>query len=206
MDYSLPEEHFQQQIETIINEVLGERKIVLLVRDVSVQEGPAESAVQAILCRDNTCEPLSASGEGVADALFTALCNHFAEEFLCLEKIAFEDFNLKAHFKDAVKRQRSDAPVEITLVLKSTTGRRLYFRAQSKSLITAVIEVVQKSVQFLINCEKAVCELYLHIEDLAGHSRYHLVQSLTLQLAELVKVGDFEETIKRVKWQTKNSQ
>ena len=205
MDYSLPEEHFQKQIETIIDDVLGERKTALLLRDVSVKEGTTESVVEAVLCRDDECAPLTASGEGVADALFTALCNHFAEEFLCLEKIAFEDFNLKAHFKEAVKRQRSDAPVEITLVLKSTNGRRLYFRAQSKSLITAVIEVVQKSVQFLINCEQTVGELYSHIEDLSNTRRYRLRETLTLQLAELVRVGDFEETIKRVKWQTKNS-
>ncbi len=204
MDYSLPEEHFQKQIKNIIDDVLGEQKTTLLLRDVRVKEEPAKSVVEAMLCRDEMCAPLTASGEGIADALFTALCTHFTQEFLCLEKIAFEDFNLKAKFKDAKKPHRSDAPVEITLVLRSTTGRRLYFRAQSKSLITAVVKVVQESVQFLINCEQTVCELYSHIEDLCSTPRYRLREALTLQLAELVKVGDFEQTIKRIKWQTKN--
>ena len=82
-------------------------------------------------------------------------------------------------------------------------GRRLYFRATSRSLVSAVIEAVRKSIQFLINCEKTVTELYLHIEELREKGRYHAEEIRVLKLADVVRVANFEETIKRVKWQTK---
>ena len=205
MDYSLPEEHFQQNIEIIINDVLKEEAIALFITDVIVKEEQELSLIECMLCRDGECAPLSANGSGIADALFTALVRHCSAEFLCLRKVAFEDFNLKANFKDSVKVHRSDATVEVTLVLKSSNARRLYFRASSRSLISAVIESVRKSIQFLINCEKTVTELYLHIEELRENGRRQAEEVRVLKLADVVRVADFEETIKRVKWQTKKN-
>ena len=93
--------------------------------------------------------------------------------------------------------------MEITLALKTNLQTRLYFRATSRSLVSAVIEVVRKAIEFLINCEKGVTELYLHIEDLRHAGRNLAAEDRVIKLGEVVRVANFEETIKRIKWQTK---
>jgi hypothetical protein len=204
MDYSLPEEHFQQKIETIIEEVLQEKRAELAIRDFSMREGAGPlSVVECVLLADSRPTFVSARGEGIVDALFAALAHHFHDTYHCLETVAFDDFTLKAHFKDSSTTRRTDAPVEITLVLKTDLDTRLYFRATSKSLVSAAIEAVRKSIEFLINCEKTVTELYLHIEDLRHKGRHAAEEMRVLKLAEVVRVANFEETIKKIKWQTK---
>tara|TARA_R110000824_G_C15124080_1_gene668377 strand:- start:562 stop:1191 length:630 start_codon:yes stop_codon:yes gene_type:complete len=203
MDYSLPEEHFQQKIEMIIEEALQDKRVRLDIKDFRMREGPGPlSIVECVLLADSRVTFVTARGEGIVDALFTALAHHFRDTCLCLDTVALDDFTLKTHFKDSSSARRADAPVEIMLVLKTNLGTRLYFRAKSRSLVSAVIEVVRKSIEFLINCEKTVTELYLHIEDLRRDARRTAEEMRVLKLADVVRVANFEETIKRVKWLT----
>ena len=173
MDFSLPEEHFQHQIQLIIEEVLNDNQTALVIQDFSMKEGEGTlSTVYCTLLVDGHSTPVAAEGKGIVDALFTALAHYFHHTYLCLNTVTFEDFGLKAHFKDSYTSYRADAPVEITLALRTAINTRLYFRATSRSLVAAVIEAVRKSIEFLINCEKAVTELYLHIEELRQQGRY----------------------------------
>lgn len=204
MDYSLPEEHFQQKIEMIIEETLNEKRTALSIRDFKMEEeGENLSHVKCILVTDGKATSLHGAGEGIVDALFTALVGHFCHTCLCLNTIEFEDFSLKVHLEEGQKSYRSNAPVNITLVLKTDLNTRLYFRATSRSMVSAAIEAVRKSIEFLINCEKGVTELYLHIEDLRHAGRNLAAEDRVIKLGEVVRVANFEETIKRIKWQTK---
>ena len=207
MDFSLPEEHFQQKIKLIVAEVLQQRRTKLVIKDFSMQEDEcALSNVTCLLDGDGPSIRLTGQGNGMVDALFTALAYHFQDTCLCLNTVEFEDFSIRAHFKDTHRSYRSDAPVELTLALKTDLQTRLYFRATSRSLVSAVIEAVRKSIEFLINCEKTVIELYLHIEDLRRAARDLEAEDRVIKLGEVVRVANFEETIKRIKWQPKKHQ
>ena len=207
MDFSLPEEHFQQKIELIIGEALQQHRTKLVIKDFSMKEGDcALSSVACLLETGAVATRLTGQGSGMVDALFTALAYHFQDTCLCLNTVEFEDFSVRAQFKDTHSSYRSDAPVQLTLALKTDLQTRLYFRATSRSLVSAVIEAVRKSIEFLINCEKTVIELYLHIEDLRRSGRHGEAEGRVIKLGEMVRVANFEETIKRIKWQTKKHQ
>ena len=94
MDFSLPEEHFQRHISAILKEVLQGRETHLSIKDFTLKEesNAPWSLVEFVLLVDDCTFFLSGSGEGMTDALFTALADHFSPQYLCLENVEFEDF------------------------------------------------------------------------------------------------------------------
>jgi len=66
-------------------------------------------------------------------------------------------------------------------------------------LVVAAISAIRKAIEYLINVELAVIQLYKGIQDATARDRTDLIQKYTLQLAELVRIVSYEETIAKLK-------
>ena len=197
MNLTYPEERFQAHIQEIIDEVLGVEKIRLRIENFSLHEknGISPSVVEGDLVSSYGTVRLHSSGSGIMDALFNALVATYQKEYYCFENVEFEDFSVKVRFKEGKKRSKIDAPVEITLILQTAKKTRLYFRSSSPSLTSAAIDAVLKSIEFLVNCERAVIALCLDISTLRKAKKQYLIDPYVIKLAELVKAANFEKTV-----------
>ena len=199
MDLIFPEEPFQEKIIKLYTEVLGQEQLGVSIEKFTLKEGAGgnNSNVSGELCVGADKMQFNATGSGPVDALFGVLAQNLGDTYLCLKDVRFEDFSMKVHFKERKHGRCTSAPVEITLVLIAGAKKRLYFRAQSTSLMKAVIDATCQAAAFLINCELAVISLHGQIGYVEKNKRY-MLDSYVFQLAELIKVMSFEKTIKRL--------
>lgn len=200
MDLTYPEECYRTHIETIIDDILGPDKLTFRIENFVLYEKSPDYCARAEcdLITSYGALKLRGSGSGIMEALFNAFIAAYRKEYYCLETVEFEDFSARVKFSDGQKRSKIDAPVEITVAIKTHHKTRLYFRAQSSSLTGAAIDVVSAAIEFLINCERAVTALCLDIHTLREAKKGYLIDSYVFKLTELVSAANFEKTVSKV--------
>jgi hypothetical protein len=195
MDIIFPEEARQNNLMKIINEVLGPAKVSVFISDFILKENDATKCSH-ISCRlrlkDKTIM-IKGTGNGPVDALFTALTQKLNKKYCSLSGIEFDDFSLKVKFKESRRWNKTDAPVEIKLVLKNGRNKRMYFHAQSRSLVLAAVAAIRKALEFLINAEKAVIQLRKDHHEASERNRVDLTEKYAFQLAELIQISNYEK-------------
>jgi len=201
MDMSFPEEERQKNIYKLIDMVLGEDKATIFIGDFILKEDDKKkcSIISCNLTINKKIIPIQGTGIGAIDALYSGIHEKLNNEFSSLNSIKFDDFSMRVKFKESRKWNNVDAPVEMKLVLKNNIGDRIYFHAESRSLVVSAIAAIRKAIEFLINSELAVVQLKKDIHSARKRSRQDLVRQYTLMLSELVFVADYEETIKKMK-------
>ena len=82
----------------------------------------------------------------MVDALFNSIIDAMSRQIPIFNRqIEFGDFALKVKLKESMRWRKSDAPVEIRLALRnSRDNKKLYFKAQSRSLVGTTIIVMQQ--------------------------------------------------------------
>ena len=201
MDLDFPEELILKKNKEIINKVL-QKKVLLKVKKFSLEENYKNNTSHIICVLDfqnggvKKVE-IEASGKGIVDALFNAILNEYANKYISLKNIKLYDFIVKVQFNKSKKKFRTDAPVEIKIVLESLSKRKLYFKYNSNSLVKAAIGAICQAFTYLINAELAVLQLHKAIADARERQRMDLETTYTNQLVELVKVVSYHSTIEK---------
>ena len=198
---SFPEEERQKAINNIINDVLGKDRAAVFIGDFVLKEDDKNKR-SIVTCKIKIKQktiPIKGAGIGAIDALYNGINDKLNKDFPSLDGIRFDDFSVRVKFKESRKWNNTDAPVEIKLALKNNIGDRIYFHAESRSLVVSAIAAIRKAIEFLINSELAVIQLKKDIHSARKRSRQDLVRQYTLMLSELVFVADYEETIKKMK-------
>jgi len=200
MNNSFPEEELQKKCASIVREVLDKNYINLFIGNFILKEDDKEkiSNISCVISFSNEWEDviIEGKGRGVVDALIGAIIAQFGEVFFSLQQLEFDDFAMRVKFKNSFTR-RTDAPVEIKLALKNKRGQRIYFFAESRSMVVAAISVIRKAFEYLINAERAILQLRESIFEATERNRRDLVTTYTDQMARLVKILSYEEVIKK---------
>tara|TARA_R110000824_G_scaffold68140_3_gene176424 strand:+ start:1131 stop:1727 length:597 start_codon:yes stop_codon:yes gene_type:complete len=198
VDTPFPEEHLQQKCLDIIKETLQEKMIKLSIYNFSLREDKERSCAHVSwncsLGGKNI--KISGTGVGIVDALFVSAVESFSGDYKILEGFNFEDFSLRVKFKYSRKRQQTDAPVEIKIAIANSRKQKFYFSAQSRSLVSAVIEAIRKALEFLINIEVAILQLKKDYNHAKKRNRTDLIQLYTMQLSDLVRISEYKMKIK----------
>ncbi len=203
LDY--PEEALLRNNHRIINDVLKQR-ISLNINNFSLREDFKNdcSHVSFVLnSRENkTNEKLKIkhTGSGVIDALFTGVIDQFLDTYISLRDVELYDFLVAVNIKESKSSYNTDAPVEVKIVLQGTsrTKNKLYFKAQSNSLVKSGINAVCSAIEYLINAELAVVQLSKDIKHAEERQRIDLRSAYLLQLFELVKFVSYSEVINKL--------
>jgi hypothetical protein len=195
MDILFPEEARQNDLMGIIDSVLGKEKINVFISDFILKEDDEKkrSYISCNLKLKNKKTAIKGEGDGPVDALFNGLMEKLNKKYISLSHVKFDDFSMKVKFKESSQWNKTDAPVEIKLVLKNEKDRRMYFHAQSRSLIVSAIAAIRKALEFLINAELAVIQLRLDYDDAFRRNRTDLTSTYALQLGELVQINNYEK-------------
>ena len=200
MNNSFPEEELQKKCASIVREVLDKKYINLFIGNFILKEEDEEkiSNISCVISFSNEWEDviIEGKGRGVVDALIGAIIAQFGGVFFSLQQLEFDDFAMRVKFKNSFTR-RTDAPVEIKLALKNKRGQRIYFFAESRSMVVSAISVIRRAFEYLINAERAILQLRESIFEATERNRRDLVTTYTDQMARLVKILSYEEVIKK---------
>jgi len=204
MPPTFPEEVAQERCGIIINEVLGKSQLKLFISNFILKESDKdEKSYISCSLRVPASRKLSAKikgeGDGFVDALFSAIIERLSGDFCSLKKFSLDDFSVKVDFKNSNRWNKTDAPVEIKLAIENSNKKLLYFKATARSLVVAAISAIKSAIEYLINVELAVIELYKSIKDATERGRTDLVQEDTIRMTELVRIVSYEETIAKLK-------
>jgi len=138
---------------------------------------------------------ISSKGNGVIDALFSAILKQFSNDYVSLQNVKLYDFLVYVDIKKSLRTTQTDAPVEIKIVLEGMTQNKIYFKAESNSLVKAGIKAVCNAVEYLINAELAVIQLHKDIMYARKRNRVDLENIYTSQLHELIKFISYSQVI-----------
>jgi len=204
MDRDLPEDEMQKKYTRIVKEVLGKDFIGIGISQFILREDIQNNCSQIscfLTLKNGSTDSIliEGAGNGMVDALFNCIIEQLNDKYMSLRQIEFGDFGLKVKLKESRRWRKSDAPVEIRLALRSGDNKKLYFKAQSTSLVGTTILGMQKAFEYLINAELAVVQLHKNIQDAKKRNRTDLVSQYTKQLTELVRIISYEQTIKNLR-------
>ena len=182
MNNSFPEEELQKKCLEIVKEVLREKYVDLFIGNFILKEDDKKktSNISCTISFSNEWKNVKIKGNGcgIVDALINAMTTQFGEEFGSLRRVEFDDFAMRVKFKSNLVR-RAAAPVEIKLALKNKRGQRMYFVAESRSMVVAAITVIRKAFEYLINAEHAILQLHESIIEATQRNRRDLVRIYT---------------------------
>jgi len=194
-----PEEREQQKLNEVFDEVLGERKVSIFIRNFILREEDEKKQSHVtcdLMLRDKAIK-IKGTGSGAVNALYGAIIEKLSKQYKSLNSVRLEDFSLRVKFKKSRNWNQTDAPVEIKIALRSDKNRsNLYFSAEAHSLMVAAISAIRKAIVFLINSELSVIQLKKDIQSARRRNRHDLVSIYTLQLSEILHIADYEHLFK----------
>jgi len=204
MEVETPEEKHQNYCIKIAKEILNKDFIPLTIEQFILHENTKKNKSSISCCLVSPAphfvsRPLNGVGEGVVDALFGALVDNLAGTYLSLQQVEFEDFTVVVKFKESARRTKTDAPVEIRLTIKTSRFNRVHFRHQCTSMVSAAVEVMRQAVEFFINLECAILQLYNNVKDAEKRNRQDLISEYTYKMANLVEIISYEKTLEKRK-------
>jgi len=186
------------QTMCLIKRVLGDELIKIKILDFTLEED-VEKELSSVSCsvllyskKDSKEEMISlnAKGKGIIDALFISAIEKFSPTYPSLSKLTIESFSILADTtgrKNKYKSSKTDAVVTADLFVDSGLREPLHFQTHSRSLATATILTVKKTIEYFINSELAMLALKRAVKDAKSRNRNDLLQKYILQMSELVK-------------------
>jgi len=194
----------QKKIKERIKKILGNFWTDFNVDDYSLQENVKNkmSELQCVLNvshREKAKLNISASGQGIVDALFGFLVDEYSEKYISLKEYKFIEFSIKANIPAKSNKNNSGTDIACTAQIKISNSRNriFYFECESFSMTSAAILVVLDVVEFIVNAETAVVLTYRSLKDAQKRNREDLVAEYTAHLAELVEITCFSNVIKK---------
>ena len=191
----------QEELSAIAQLVLEGKSTVVSIDNLTLKEDVAKgiSSVTCTLKVNSQKIKIKGEGHGIIDAMFAAMLGALSEKYVSLKRIELLDFSVEADFKKTFRTStKTDAPVEVRLLLRNGADGKFIFREKSHSMVTAAIKTIAAAAEYFINSELAVETLYKGIQSAKKRTRSDLIETYTFQLSELVKNVSYEEKIKNL--------
>ncbi len=191
------------RVDMLAHEVLGATYVLLQTQTLSLHENyahnKAEVTAHVVQTIGESKQEFDVTGEGVGlvDAYFSAMLKKFAPEYPTLSSITIADFSINTKL-DGMKGLRSDAVANAVLVVRNSEGQKYAFSSRTPSISQSSVGVVQNTVRFFINSERAYIQLYLAREDAQKRSRSDLVERYQNQMATLVHATSYSVISKKI--------
>lgn len=148
---------------------------------------------------DGTDYKITGEGLGVLDALFNGITDKVAVDCNTLNNISVQEFEVSVDKEDLkASRQKSrgtSATVEICLTINNgfdSNSRLIPFRSRSRSMLSASVDVVVKTIQYFVNSEVAVLYLKELIKDSKKRGRPDLTEHYISKLSDLMSNTSYE--------------
>tara|TARA_R100000808_G_C2143161_1_gene150937 strand:+ start:845 stop:1435 length:591 start_codon:yes stop_codon:yes gene_type:complete len=194
-----PTQHEQMKINNIISDVLNENYVSLRIKNFTLKED-LENDKSLVTCELALGEEkflLEGQGSGVVDALFCTTIKELSIQYPSLNNIQLIDFIMKV--KPEKNGFGSAGFVKIDLAVSNGRGKKIRFLHESRSIIGAVIQVVQKCLEYFVNSELAVVELKKCLQSAKKRNRIDLREKYTLMMTEMVKNMPYTKIIENKK-------
>tara|TARA_R100000008_G_scaffold44286_1_gene25751 strand:+ start:768 stop:1358 length:591 start_codon:yes stop_codon:yes gene_type:complete len=182
-----PTQNEQTKISEIVQKVLNKKYVPLQIKNFGLKEDLEndKSLVTCELVHGKEKILVEGQGSGVVDALFCTIIDELNTQYSSLRNIQLIDFIMK------VKPERngigSNGFVKIDLAVRNRRGNKTHFLHESRSIIGAVVQVVQKCIEYFINSELAIIQLKKSLQNAKERNRMDLVTKYTHMMSELVK-------------------
>ena len=190
----------QDQMRSLMREVLGESYFSLEVRGLSLEEDVAEgrSVVRAKLVdpRSGDEREIQGSGVGLVDAAFDALVTSLVDEYPSLAHIRFRSFKVDGDTGTGEKVSRTDSEGVVRLEVDNQVNRTFVFTDASRSVSASCVRVTLAAVEYFVNSERAFLQVRGLLEDARGASRPDLVDRYTQMLSQLVENASYADSLK----------
>jgi len=129
--------------------------------------------------------------------LYSSVVAKLEQRYCSFEDIKLIDFAVEANFDSrTIRKSKTDAKIEVVLLVQSGEDAKFVFRSESSSLISASILAVASALEYFINSEEAVVLLHSLIQDSKRRSRGDLTDKYLFMLSELVKNVSYENKFK----------
>ena len=191
------EESKRTKLYSVVREVLGNEYTELTVSSFTATEDFREST-STINCsflqasnEKKQEKSIDFTGRGTVDALFNGLIRHYSEDFKSLKNITFVGFDVKPDFK-TTKNSDSDASIEVVLEFFNSSKKVMTFRDKNRSIASAAVRAIFKTIEFYINSELAFKKLKFLISDAESRSRGDLLALYRYQISAIVSVTSYE--------------
>ena len=191
-----PSQNEQAKINEIVRDVLNESYLFLKIKNFVLKEDLEndKSLVTCQLMLGEKEHSLEGCGDGVVDALFCTIINELSPEYSSLNNIKLVDFVLKA--KPIKKGFGSGGPVGVDLAVGNQRGKKIHFLHEARSIIGAIILVVQKTIEYFINSELAMIQLGKSLNNAKKRNRVDLEERYVIMMSELVKNMPYSKIMK----------
>jgi len=195
----LPEDCLREDMIAIIHRYDGENYVHLSIdEDVHIIEN-IESEIATLTCtlrvrlRDHTTIiPLKGEGRGVFDAFHEAFKAKLGDRYYFMKRLRLEEFKV-----DTLSSQgtgfASDDQVGVTILVQVDNRKRIAFRNNSFSLLSATLGCSLQMFEYFINGEKTIKKLLFLLEDYRARNRGDLQEKVMIDLAKLVSCSYYQE-------------
>ena len=178
----------------VIKKFLGNKYLALVPISLRLEEtiagGPTDASATLQLS-DGEKLQVSATGNGLLDALFAACCSQFSGKFKSLKTLELDSFKVVSRLETRKRQRGSDAKVEIEMGIKNAYGEIVFFNATNRSLVAAITMVVVEAIEFFINTELAYFTALDALNDAQKRGRHDLTEKYTALLANFVKYTNY---------------
>ena len=194
-----PSQNEQAKINKIVRDVLNELYAPLQIKNFVLKEDLEndKSLVTCQLVLGEKKRSIEGSGDGVVDALFCTIADELSPEYSSLNNIKLVDFVLKA--KPIKKGFGSGGLVSVDLAVGNQRGKKIHFLHEARSIIGAIILVVQKTIEYFINSELAMIQLRKSLNSAKKRNRIDLEEKYVIMMSELVKNMPYNKVMKEKK-------
>ncbi len=197
-------DHEAEQVDRVSLEVLGpdfmrlSADLIELKEDFLASKAAVKAQIKQQVGDNETHYPIEGFGVGLIDAYFEAVLSCFSKEYVSLGSVSIIDFNIS--IKMTGKEGRHTDAIAIAMLRVKNSDRCEYtFTHKSASITRSSIGVVQDTLQFFINAERAYTKLYFALEDAHKRSRSDLVQKYQIQMSTLVKATSYKQIAERLR-------
>ena len=198
-----PEELQREEIEERIRGVLGDEYDTFSLQNLLIDEmvGEEKTKIECTITTAHRDIIFEAVGDGMVDALYKGFIGELSGSYKCLSDILVEDFAITADTSRRKKPSGSDSVAVASLSVNNSQARTVRFSAESRSMIHASANVVLSTVEYYVNCEKAVRKVYKILEELRKNEpmRTDLIDKYILIMSDLVRSTSYEKTIMNLK-------
>lgn len=143
-------------------------------------------------------EKISGEGNGIVDAVFNALFNHYSQEYQSLKSIEMTRFTVNTDRKTKTDPFGTSAVCEVSVETINSKGKKFFFKDSSRSVSTSLVHCAAKVAEHFINSEKAYVQTWKAYKDAVERNRQDLVQKYLLTLALLVENTSYSNLIESI--------
>lgn len=207
MRQQTPEDVRREISDEVIRKVLNDKYLSFAIDKLSINEdliGRNTNIYCALTITNLEGKKIEydieGSGRGLVDALFNSLTARLVDDCHSLSNLRLVEFSIKVDEADLKKLRRkgrgTDAHVEAYIGINNGSGKVIPFDCRSQSMIAVAVGVVQNTIEFFVNSERAVLRLKDLINNAKERNRGDLCSQYTVMLSDLVYNTSYEKSLK----------